>query len=167
MRKEALGVACRTSLDDADMLWPHAGSFELSLIRRDQVEMRLRAEVAVSRRALIQEQHRILDVNCVGVEHFFEQLVGVCELRLELRAYFIADRIAALADARSDCCPEIFGHAAELSAHLAHALLDNPSHRSAPPSVKRAHQGLSSLVTAFKAFRSSARLRATLAGVSS
>ena len=71
--------------------------------------MNFRPEIAVSGRALVQKQQRILDVNGVGVEHFFEQLVGVVELRFELGPHFGAHRVAALADARPDRGPQIAG----------------------------------------------------------
>ena len=53
MRKEALGVACCTTLNNANVIFGNTRVTELAEIRRHQVEMDLRPEIAMSRRALI------------------------------------------------------------------------------------------------------------------
>src|ERR1017187_844389 len=139
MREEALGVTRRTSFDDGDVLGSNPRGFELTLVRRHQVEMSLWPEVAVTGRALVQKQHGILDVNRIGVENLFEQFTRIRKLRFELGAHFVAYGIAALAHARPDRRPQIAGRAAELAAHFAYALLYHASDGPSPSRVKRAH----------------------------
>ncbi len=81
MREEALGVARRAPIHDRDVFGPYPRIFELAPVRRNQIKVNLRPQIAVSRRTLIQKQQRILDVNGIGVEYLFEQLVGIGELR--------------------------------------------------------------------------------------
>src|ERR1017187_692407 len=139
MREEALGVTRRTAFDDGDVLGSNPRGFELTLVRRHQVEMSLWPKITMSRRALVQKQHWILGVNRIGVEDLFEQFTRIRKLRFELGAHFVAYGIATLADARPDRGAQIAGRAAELATHFAHALLHHASNRSAPTCVKRAH----------------------------
>ena len=139
MREESLRIARSAALDNAMFSACTPASSELAPVRCHQIEMNFRPEIAMSRRALVQEQQRIPDVNRVRVEHLFEQLIGVGELRLELRAHFGADGVAALANARTDRGTQIARSAAELAPHLAHTLLDHARDRSAPARVKRSH----------------------------
>src|ERR1017187_8119234 len=139
MREEALGVARRTAFDDGDVLGSNPHGFELTLVRRHQVEMSLWPKITMSRRALVQKQHGILDVNRIGVENLFEQFTRIRKLRFELGAHFVAYGIATLADARPDRRPQIAGRAAELAAHFAYALLYHASDGPSPSRMKRAH----------------------------
>jgi hypothetical protein len=136
MREKTLGIARRAAIDHADVLFEDTCVFELAPVRRDQVEMNFGAEVAMAGGALVQKQHWIFDVNGIGVECLFEQIVGVSKLRRELGTNLLSDRIAAFANARSNRRPQIAGHAAELSAHLAHTFFYNARRSPAPASVK-------------------------------
>src|SRR5271166_2894892 len=136
VREEAFRVARGAAFDDRDVFYTHPRIFKLSLVRRDQVKMDFRPEVAAPRRTLVQKQQRILDVNGVCVEYLFEQLARICELRLELGPHLGAHRIAALADTWPDRRPQIARLASELAAHLARALLHDARCRPAPAGVK-------------------------------
>src|SRR5271157_4337282 len=138
MREEASRIARGTSLENADVFLANSGVPQLALVGFNQIEVDFGAELAVSRRPLVQEQQRVAHVNCVGVEHLFEEFVSVGELGLELRAHLGPDLITASPNTRANYGAQIARHTAELPPHFADALLDYASDSPAPACMKSA-----------------------------
>ena len=111
-------------------------SCKLTTVGLDQVEVQFGTKLAVAGRSRCQKQHRIANVNGVRVEDLFEEIAAVRKLRIELGAHLGADLITAAPDGRPDSGAQITRLAAKLPSHLAHALLHDAGHGSAPSRMK-------------------------------
>ena len=63
---------------------------------------------AVSRRTLVQKQQRILDVECIGVENFVEEVIGILKLRCEFVTEFLPDLEATTVHTGTDGSHDVF-----------------------------------------------------------
>src|ERR1022692_4001935 len=123
VREEARSVARGASLNDADVLRAQPGVLELTAAGPDQVEVQFGTKLAVAGSPRCQEQHRIANVNGVGVEDLFEEIAAIPELRVKLGADLGTDQITAAPDGRPDGGAQVTRLAAKLPSHFAHALL--------------------------------------------
>src|SRR5579884_2604293 len=139
MREEARRVAGGTALHNFDLRVANTSIFELTPVRRNQIEMKFRCRIAVSRRTLVQKKQRISDMQGVGVEYLVKKLPRVRELRFKFRLYLGTDDIAAAPNTRSDGSAKIRGITAKVPAHLADSLLHDARHGASPPRVEGAH----------------------------
>src|ERR1700750_1760803 len=92
----------------------------------------------MSRRSSAEEQQGILLAHRIGFLHFAKQAAGISELRLEFRADFFPNFIAAAVNSGADRCFEILWAAAKTADDLSHAFFHDALHRTAPPGMKNA-----------------------------
>src|ERR1035438_1036660 len=102
VREEARSVARGASLNDADVLRAQPGVLELTAAGLDQVEVQFGTKLAVAGSPRCQEQHRIANVNGVGVEDLFEEIAAIPELRVKLGADLGTNLITTAPDGRPD-----------------------------------------------------------------
>ncbi len=90
----------------------------------------------MSRRALVQEEQRISDMQGIGVEAFVKQFARIGKLGFEFGTHLMSHNVAATANAWPDDGTQLAGSAAEMAAHLSDTLLDDARHGSAPTGME-------------------------------
>ena len=136
MREKSRGIAGGTTLDYFDVFCCQAKILQLTAVGFHQIEVEFLGRITMSRRALVQEEQRISDMQGIGVEAFVKQFARIGKLGFEFGTHLMSHNVAATANAWPDDGTQLAGSAAEMAAHLSDTLLDDARHGSAPTGME-------------------------------